>query len=59
VPVNEAFSNMVFMAYQVNGETLPVKHGFPLRVVAEGHYGYEWVKYVCRITADSIVSPLS
>ena len=59
MPVDEASPNKVFVAYQVNGEALPVKHGFPLGVVAEGYYGYEWVKYVYRITADSIVSPIS
>lgn len=36
----------IFLAYQVNGEVLPQKHGFPLRLVYEGAYGYEWVKYV-------------
>jgi sulfoxide reductase catalytic subunit YedY len=45
----EAEADLVFLAYQVNGETLPVKHGFPLRVVAEGHWGAEWVKYVYRV----------
>jgi DMSO/TMAO reductase YedYZ molybdopterin-dependent catalytic subunit len=30
---------------------LPQKHGFPLRLVAEDHYGARWVKYVDRITA--------
>ena len=29
--------------FQVNGENLPVKHGYPLRLVAEGDYGSEWV----------------
>lgn len=45
----EAESGQVFLAYEVNGQTLPVKHGFPLRVVAEGHWGAEWVKYVYRV----------
>jgi DMSO/TMAO reductase YedYZ molybdopterin-dependent catalytic subunit len=29
-------------------------HGFPLRVVAEGYYGYDWIKYVYKITIDKI-----
>lgn len=45
----EAEAALVFLAYAVNGQPLPVKHGFPLRVVAEGHWGAEWVKYVYRI----------
>jgi len=36
----------IFLAYRVNGETLPQKHGFPLRLVYEDAYGYDWVKYV-------------
>ena len=39
----------VFLAYNVNGRALPRKHGFPLRVVAEGHWGSEWVKYVYKV----------
>ncbi|MBU0516087.1 MAG: molybdopterin-dependent oxidoreductase [Proteobacteria bacterium] len=41
----------VFLATHVNGRPLPRKHGFPLRVVARDHYGYDWVKYVSTITA--------
>jgi len=39
----------IFLAYQVNGEPLPQKHGFPLRLVYEDAYGYDWVKYVDEI----------
>jgi sulfoxide reductase catalytic subunit YedY len=39
----------VFLAYGVNGRDLPEKHGYPLRVVAEGHYGATWAKYVKRV----------
>ncbi len=50
--LKDALSNKVFLAYEVNGKPLPKKHGFPLRVVAEGHYGFNWVKYVHKITID-------
>jgi len=36
----------IFLAYRINGETLPQKHGFPLRLVYEDAYGSDWVKYV-------------
>ena len=52
--IEEILSNKVFLSYQVNGQTLPEKHGFPLRVVAEDHYGYEWVKYVDQVTVEKI-----
>jgi DMSO/TMAO reductase YedYZ molybdopterin-dependent catalytic subunit len=50
-PIADIRSNKVFLAYQVNGEKLPQKHGFPLRVVAEDYYGSNWVKYVYKIEA--------
>jgi len=54
VPVQDALSDKAFVAYRVNGERLPAKHGFPLRLVAEGYYGTDWVKYVYKITIDMI-----
>jgi sulfoxide reductase catalytic subunit YedY len=52
-PLPDALSGKVFLAYQVNGTTLPRKHGFPLRVVAEDYYGAEWVKYVARVRVET------
>lgn len=54
-PIADVLSDKVFPAYQVNGRTLPERHGFPLRVVAEGYYGYDWIKYVYKVTVDKIV----
>ena len=56
-PIEEVVSNQVFLAYQVNGQVLPQKHGYPLRVVAEDHYGSEWVKFVHHIEAHNITEP--
>jgi DMSO/TMAO reductase YedYZ molybdopterin-dependent catalytic subunit len=53
-PIRDILSDKVFLAYAVNGKNLPRKHGFPLRVVAEDYYGYDWVKYVDSITADKV-----
>ncbi len=36
-PIGDILSDKVFLAYGVNGQTLPKKHGFPLRVVAEDY----------------------
>jgi sulfoxide reductase catalytic subunit YedY len=41
-------------SFDVNGQALPKKHGFPLRMVAEGHYGSGWVKYVNRVKLEKI-----
>jgi DMSO/TMAO reductase YedYZ molybdopterin-dependent catalytic subunit len=51
-PIADVKSDRVFLAYEVNGEHLPVRHGYPLRLVAEGYYGYDWVKYASRLTAE-------
>jgi sulfoxide reductase catalytic subunit YedY len=50
--LNDSGSDQLFLAYQVNGTTLPRKHGYPLRLVAEGRYGSEWVKYVWNVKVD-------
>jgi len=42
----------IFLAYRVNEETLPQRHGFPLRLVYEDAYGYDWVKYVDEIAVS-------
>lgn len=47
-------SDKLFLAYAVNGDPLPLEHGYPLRLVAEDHYGGRWVKYVDRIEVQKI-----
>lgn len=39
------------LAYAMNGEALPVEHGFPLRLIVPGWYGMASVKWVTRIAA--------
>jgi len=53
-PLEDVLSNKVFLAYAVNGKPIPQRHGFPLRAVAEGYYGYDWVKYVYKVTVEKI-----
>ena len=53
-PLADVLSDKVFLATAVNGETLPPKHGYPLRVVAEGFYGSDWVKYVSNVRLDKV-----
>ena len=49
IPVKKALDGNTLLAYQMNGETLPVKHGFPLRVVAPGWASDSWVKWLTSI----------
>ena len=54
--IDDIRSDKVFLAYAVNGEALPQKHGYPLRIVAEDYYGANWVKYVYKIEAFRVDS---
>jgi sulfoxide reductase catalytic subunit YedY len=47
--ISELENDKLFLAYAVNGDNLPREHGFPLRLVAEDHFGSRWVKYVEKI----------
>ena len=37
------------IAYKMNGDELPLDHGFPLRAVVSGHYGMASVKWLTHI----------
>ncbi len=52
IPLKLLSQKKIFLAYRVNGETLPQKHGFPLRLVYEDAYGYDWVKYVEEVVVS-------
>jgi DMSO/TMAO reductase YedYZ molybdopterin-dependent catalytic subunit len=45
----DAFHPQTILAYAMNGETLPVAHGAPLRLRVERQLGYKHAKYVMRI----------
>ncbi|UCG70558.1 MAG: molybdopterin-dependent oxidoreductase [Thermoplasmata archaeon] len=47
--IDYASGSDVILAYEMNGETLPIDHGYPLRLVAPGKYGYKWVKWITHI----------
>ena len=49
-PLAEVLADKVFLAHSVNGDVLPERHGYPIRVVAEDFYGADWVKYVYKVT---------
>lgn len=49
IPLEKALSSTI-LAYEMNGEPLPVKHGFPLRGLALGWTGANCVKWLNRIT---------
>ena len=50
---DEAFGEEALLAYALNGQPLPVQHGFPLRLIVPGWYGMAHVKWLSAITATS------
>jgi DMSO/TMAO reductase YedYZ molybdopterin-dependent catalytic subunit len=50
IPLEKALDPDTLLAYELNGRTLPVLHGFPLRLVAPGWAGDCWMKWVTRLT---------
>ncbi len=44
VDIDHARDGEILLAYQMNGEQLPLLHGFPLRVVVPGWFSTYWVK---------------
>lgn len=49
IPLKKALHPDTLLAYDMNGETLPVKHGFPLRAVVPGWAGDSWSKWVTSV----------
>ena len=48
--LDHARDGEVLLAYEMNGEPLPMLNGFPLRLVAPGYFGTYWVKHLSDIT---------
>jgi len=49
IPLNKAMTSTL-LAYEMNGEPLPLKHGYPLRALALGWTGANCVKWLHKIT---------
>ena len=49
VPLRNATKQGSLLAYEVNGQILPVLHGFPLRAVLPDITGMKWVKWLVEI----------
>lgn len=48
--LDHARDGEVLLAFEMNGEPLPMLNGFPLRLVVPGHYGTYWVKHLNELT---------
>ncbi len=49
ISLDAALESEGFLAYELEGETLPALHGFPLRAVFPERYGSYWVKWLLEI----------
>ena len=49
IPLKKALHPDTLLAYDMNGEALPVRHGFPLRAVVPGWAGDSWTKWVTSV----------
>ncbi len=49
VPVKKALDPDTLLAYEMNGQALPIEHGFPLRLIVPGWAGDSWVKWLQHI----------
>ena len=49
LPVRDALESGALLAYAMNGQLLPVRHGYPLRLVVPGWYAVASVKWLTDI----------
>jgi len=49
IELSEDLLAAAFLAYELEGDPLPILHGFPVRFVWPGHSGNDWVKWLVAI----------
>lgn len=55
VPMEKALQDETLIAFQMNGEDIPLAHGFPLRLVAGGFPASASGKWINRISIRNII----
>ncbi len=59
LPLGEVLAVDPILAWRMNGEVLPQRHGFPLRILIPGRFGEENPKWITRVEfADHFVKGL-
>jgi DMSO/TMAO reductase YedYZ molybdopterin-dependent catalytic subunit len=48
-PISYIMNNSIILAYKMNNITIPPERGYPFQLVAEGKWGYKWIKWVTEI----------
>jgi DMSO/TMAO reductase YedYZ molybdopterin-dependent catalytic subunit len=49
IPIEKALEPTTLLAWEMNGQKLPDRHGYPLRAVVPGYFGEKHVKWLTRI----------
>jgi DMSO/TMAO reductase YedYZ molybdopterin-dependent catalytic subunit len=49
IPAEKALNPTTLLAYEMNGVPLPVRHGFPVRLIVPGLVGEKSVKWITKI----------
>ena len=53
MPVDKAMQDDTLLVYMMNGDLLPIDHGFPARVITPGWVGVNNIKWVGKITVST------
>jgi DMSO/TMAO reductase YedYZ molybdopterin-dependent catalytic subunit len=53
IPIDQARTGGVLLAYKMNGQSLTPAHGFPLRAIVPGWFGMASVKWLSRIVVTT------
>lgn len=59
IALDKVLANDTLLAYRMNGETLPVDHGFPVRAIFSGWGGNTAVKWLGSVEVSADPLPLS
>ena len=49
IPLEKAMDPATLIVYEMNGEPLPQRHGFPARAIVPGYFGEKHVKWITRL----------
>jgi len=49
IPIEKAMESTTMLAWTMNGEDLPDRHGYPLRAIVPGYFGEKHVKWLTRV----------
>src|SRR5713226_6954915 len=49
IPLEKALDATTLLAWEMNGRSLPDRHGYPLRAIVPGYFGEKHVKWLTRI----------